>query len=321
MANPWEGMSSADRKYFRQAYGLTEGKSKMKKRGSKKSKKHYPVQRQFRLDVAQPSAPDTLLSIRADKLLSNVNHRLYRQSRVYCMKIDIDADLIDGQYVDVFAIADTWYNQKAYQLAKKMFDENSAEERAQLGTSAARWNDFRVDHGVSTVAQDYQAVQYGPGATRFVGGEYLMSEVANAAGTSATFRWVGTGTNTYNIIDEYDTTGNTNSDPSNPVGASVAYDGLTDEVDDNQMEHLAGDGNAPPYANQTLENQALVRIARLFVDANGTSKLSTAYFDAPCGLVIVGLGGGLTAVSASEKISVTMKNGDYKGVHAPSYLE
>lgn len=236
------------------------------------------------------------------------------------MKVDIHADLTDGMYVDVFAIADTWYNQKSYQLAKRMFDENSAEERAQLGVSAARWNDFRVDHGITTVGQDYEAVQFGPGATRFVAGEYLMSEVADAAGTTSTFRWIGTGANTFNIIDEYDTTGNTDATPSSTIG-SVAYDGLTDEVDDNQMSHLSDDGNNPPYSNAALENQALIKVARLFVDANGTSKLSTAYFDAPCGLVILGLGGGANAANTGEKISISIKGGDYKGVHAPSYLE
>jgi len=260
------------------------------------------------------------MAVRADRLASNVNHRLYRQSRVYCTKVDIDADLIDGQYVDVFALADTWYNQKAYQFAKKIFDENGAEESAQLGTSAARWNDFRVDHGVDTVGQDYQAIQYGPGATRFTVDEYFMSEVTNAAGAALTFRWIGMGANTFNIIDQYDATGNTDASPSN-APTTVAYDGLTDELDDNQMEHLSNDGNGAPYHMNSLENQALVRIARLFVDANGTSKLSTAYFDAPCGLVLLQFGGGLTAQNANEKISISLKAGDYKGVHAPSYLE
>ena len=298
------------------------GRRKMKQMSRKKTGKHYPVQRRITMGVALPSAADTSLLIRTDKLMSNVNHRLYRQSRVYQCKIDIDANLGDGSFVEVYALADTWYNMKAYQLAKKMFDENSMEERSQLGAAAARWNDFRVDHGDS-IQQELEAIQFtGSVGTRFTAGEYLMSEVADAAGNTSTFRWVGSGANTFNIIDEYDTTGNTNNDPAFPVGANVAYDGLTDEVDDNQMEHIAGDGNAPPYSNQTLENQAWVLVGTLFnVPSTGASKLSTGYFNAPCGLIRLKTGGGLNASNVTESIHLEVKSGDYKGVHAPSYLE
>lgn len=235
------------------------------------------------------------------------------------MKVDIDADLPDGSFVDVITISDTWYNQKAYQFAKRIFDENSMEESAMLGSSKARWTDFRVDHGLGAGVQDeYQASQ---GGSLFAHGEYEMSQVADAAGTAKLFRWFGSSGSTFNIIDEYDTTANTDATPSSAVGANVAYDGLTDEVDDNQMGHLSDDGNLPPYDSINLENQAFYKVVRLFVDSTGTSKLSSGYFNAPCGLVSIVLGGGLTALTSDEKISIEVKAGDYKGVHAPSYLE
>jgi len=273
------------------------------------------------MGVALPSTPDTSFLIRTDKLLSNVNHRLYRQSRVYNVKIDIDADLADGGYVDVFALADTWYNHKAYNFAKSIFDENSAEELKQLGSSRARWNDFRVDDGAGTDAE-LQALQYGAGvvSTRFTGGEYFISEISNAAGNSNTMRWTGTGTGTWNIIDQYDLTGNTDASPST-ASAVVAYDGITDELDDSQMEHLSEEGNLPPYDSNALENSCWMLVARLYVDAAGTSKFTTGYFDAPCGLVRLATGSGLEANNITGKICISVKNGDYKGVHAPSYLE
>jgi len=271
------------------------------------------------MGVSLPSAPDTDLLIRTDKLLSNVNHRLYRQSRVYNVKVDIDTDLADGATVDVYALADTWYNMRAYQLAKKMFDENSAEESAMLGSSKARWNDFRVDSAQGN--QDLQAVQFaGTVGTRFTAGEYLMSEVSDVGGLKKVFSWDSALSNEFNIIDEYDTTGNTDASPTQYVG-SVAYDGLTDELDDNQMEHLSGDGNTPPYDPNVLENQCWVKVGTLFVRASGTNKTTTGYFNAPCGLVVLRTAGGLEANSITERCHLTVKAGDYKGVHAPSMLE
>ena len=284
-------------------------------------KKHYPVQLRTTLGVALPSNPDTNLLIRTDKLMSNVNHRLYRQSRVYHVKLDIDADTADGGYVDVYAIADTWYNQKAYQFAHKMFMENSKQELESLSkNSRARWNDFRVDHG-DTIDQELQAMQFvGAVGTRFTGGEYLMSEVTDAAGTAQTFRWVSTGANTFNIIDEYDRTGNSSAVPGT-VNTTVAYESLEDERDSNQLSHLSADGNNPPYEHQVLENQAWVFIGRLYVDATGTSKLSTGFFKAPSGLIRLSSGGTLNAQTLTGKIHMEVKSGDYKGCGAPSYLE
>jgi len=290
-----------------------------KRSTSKKASKHYPVQNKLTMGVALPSNPDTSLLIRTDKLLSNVNHRLYRQSRVYNVKVDIETDLADGATVDVYALADTWYNMKSYQLAKRMFDENSAEESAQLGSSKARWNDFRVDTDQGD--QDLQAVQYlGAVGSRFTSGEYEMSEVANTLGTSQTFSWDSALAGTWNIIDEYDATGNTDSSPSN-ILSSVAYDGLTDELDDNQMEHLSDDGNTPPYSGTTFANQCWTKVGTLFIRASGTNKLTTGYFNAPCGLIVLRTSGGLEANTISEKVHLTVKAGDYKGVHAPNMLE
>lgn len=260
----------------------------------------------------------TTLEVRYDKLASNVNHRLYRQSRNYCLKVDIDSDLPEGGVVQVYALQDTWMAQKAYQLAKQAFDENSRQELEQLGQNRARWNDFRVASGVSYTALD--AVGWDPSPTRYTGGEYFYSEVTDVSGTTSTFRWVGSGANTFNIIDEYDRTADTDQTPTFGQTA-VAYDGLEDEMDDNQMDHLSNEGNNPPYTARNIENQVLTKVATLYVDAGGGNKLSTGYFNAPCGLVFLTTAGGLNATTLSEKVYVECKAGDYKGLHAPSMLE
>lgn len=287
-----------------------------KRSSSKKASKHYPVQRRIELGRALPTTPDVNFVVRVDKLLSNVNHRLYRQSRLYNSKIDIDPNLPDGSVVQVFALADTWFNHKSYQLAKKMFDENSAEELAQLGNSKARWNDFRVDHGDST-SVDLLALQ---SDVVLPEGDYHFSEVADAAGGVNTFRWKGTGTGTFNIVAEYDATGNTDVTPSTPLG-QVAYDGLTDELDDNQMSHLSDDGNGPPYDRTGFPANPFVHVATLAINATGDDKISTGFFKAPYGLILVSTSGGLDANSVTGKIYLTVKNGDYKGVSGINMLE
>jgi len=303
----------------------TKKSTRKKTRSSKKVSKHYPVQRKIRPE--ETTAGCVAHVVRSDKLLSNVNHRLYRQSRVYALNVRIDPDYTSAapQNVNVYVLADTWMNQKAYQMAKKTFDENSKEELSQLKTSKARWNDFRVDHGLEVSILNYsetKAYQFDPlsGPTNqdkaFIDeGEYLPSEVHDAAGNGNTFRWSGTGVGTWNIIDQYDLTGNTDASPSTTL-ATVAYDGLDDTLDDGQMEHLSDHGNLPPYAENALPNACWVLAGTLSSGDPNTTRMSTGIIHAPCGLVILEA----TAVDM-DGISLEYKAGDYKGVHAPSYLE
>lgn len=285
--------------------------------------KHYPVQRHIKLaEGASPQSNNATMLVRVDRELSRVNHRLYRQSRVPSCKISIDADVGAGEGVDVYVLRDTWMAHKAYQLAKKMFDENSKQERSQIaGGNLARWNDFRVNIGLSSFAE-LDAVIDGIGAsTKMFGvGEYLMSEVVDQAGTARTFRWLGTGGSTFNIMDEYDVTGRTTATPD--AGTSTAaYQVLEDEIDGGMIDHLSNDGNLPPYHANQMENDALVRIGRLVNDGTGTSKLSTGFFNAPCGFIVLEGVGGATSVTLDQKITLEVQAGDYKGVKAPSYLE
>ena len=300
-------------------------KTKARLAGKKKSSsgsKHYPVQRHIRLaEGANPQSNNATMLVRVDRELSRVNHRLYRQSRVPSCKISIDANVAAGTGVDVYVLRDTWMNQKAYQLAKQEFDNNAVQEREQLGTMTARWNDFRVNMGLSSFAELDAVIEGETTATKMFGvGEYELSKVTDATGTVNTFRWLGSGANTFNIIDEFDTTGNA---PVTPPNATIraAYGELEDQMDDDMSAHLSQDGNAPPYDQSVINNDILVRVARLVNDGTGTSKLSTGFFNAPCGFIILeGVGGG-TSVTLDSAITLEVQAGDYKGVKAPSYLE
>lgn len=278
---------------------------------------------QNQINLLLGGSPDVNAVLRADKVLSQMNHQLFRQSRNYCVKLDMDPSVASGTTIDVYALVDTWWLSKAYKLAKETFDNNSREELAQLKTMKARWNDFRVDHGLDPVAFQKELVAAGattPGTwTAYTANQdYQMSEVHDANDVSNTFRFVGTGANTWNIIDQYDLTGNTQTTPSNPTG-SIAYDGLEDTMDDGQMDHLSLDGAFPPYNRINFENGVFVRIATLTTNTNGLQKLSTGYFNAPAGLIVLQ---STTPISQDDvMVSMTAKEGKYKGIHAPSMLE
>ena len=86
------------------------------------------------------------------------------------------------------------------------------------------------------------------------------------------------------------------------------------------MEHLSDDGNLPPYNRLNFENAVLVRVATLTsTNMNGGyAKLSTGYFDAPAGLVILN---SVQSIGDIQDLTLTVKEGKYKGVHAPNMLE
>ena len=282
----------------------------------------YPVVRQSPLSL--DGSPDQNAVIRVDRALSGRNHRLYRQSRVYHCKVDLDINAQNGQVVDVYALGNSWMAKKAYGLAYDTFNENVKEEREMAGNRLARWNDFRVDHGLGVAFQkDLLFAGEVPGLSgvhKFgtSDSEYVMSEVRDASSNQNTFRWSGTGSGTWNIIDEYDVTGNSDSTPAAP-STDAAYSSLEDEIDVGTMEHLQDDGNNPPYDKDTIHNEVWVKVATLSVNNAGTQKLSTGYFEAPCGLIAVMSSAPLA--NDSTVLNLEVKAGDYKGVHAPSYLE
>lgn len=293
-----------------------------KRSSSKKASKHYPVQRKLRIAEEQPSVNSQTMLIATDYLLSQVNHRLYRQSRLYRVSLTIDGDLPDGTSLDVYALSDTWMNKKAYQMAKAAFDKNSAEELAAMGgSSKARWHDFRVNDGFTGAVARLGVELQGQNSQNFLTiGESEAATVTDAGGVERSFRWVGSGGATFNIVDEYDRTGNTQTSPSNVV-TTMGYESLEDELDSLQVEHLSGDGNSPPYNANTIENEVFSHVARLYVTSAGDNKIATGYFNAPCGIIYIQGGAGTTSLVLDGRMTLEVQKGDYKGIHAPSYLE
>ena len=275
-----------------------------------KKSTYYPVVRKFDVNVrTTPSAaPNAIVLV--DRELSALNNRLYRQHRVYQTKVDLaTADAYSA--VNVMALAPTWWVMNAIKKAKQHFDLAMKEEGSQ---SKARWYDFRISSGVSSataavldakLAQDAVGGLISPGN---VYGEYVYSDVHCSDGNDRIFTLNGASSlSKYNIFEVFVRLGLTVVDP--PSAKSGGYTDLIESIDNENVQHLTGDGNAPPYDADDFPDAMWIRVGTLFRDTNGNQVTSTGFFDAPLG--IIGLQG---YHGAMPNLSITVQKGDYKGV-------
>jgi len=278
------------------------------------NQKRYPVQR--KISVANTTGvpqPNAVISV--SESLSKVNHRLYRFARDYEVSITLDSNLADGTTIDVYALANTWWTQKATHLAKTAWDESNAEELKMLKGKKARWNDFRIAHGVVT-ADVLTPVQFKSdfSGVNFTAGEFDLSSVVDQAGVTRTFTWANTPAPTeFSVMDEYDRSGNTSVDPTTP--AAGPYTGLLPNLEAGAAAALQDDGNNPPYNATTYGVGIWVKVATLHLAA-GRQKLSSGFFTAPCGLIALP---GVAAIGPDIQIEV--RSGDYKGVRSSPMME
>lgn len=263
--------------------------------------------------------------INADRIASRANHRLYRQGRNYCVRVNLTPSST-ASYA-VLALRDDWMIHNAWKYAFQTYMNNSKEELEALGKNAkARWSDFRVESGVSGTPTEIQGTQFdasGQNWLRQSSGEFVNSEVHDEAGNAITFGFAPSATR-FNILTEYQRTANTSSDPTTPE-VTAGYRALDDDLQSGQLEHLGDAGNLPPYHQTSIsDGNPWVLIAELGTNVNGGQTLSTGYFNAPCGLVLVtkidnfSIQDSATLGMALPIMSLDFKPGNYKGVHAPS---
>lgn len=282
---------------------------------AKKKSKHYPVVRGS--PISSGAAANTLVDM--SRNLSVMNRRLYRFGRNYQVKVDLRHDYA-GPYVEVYALRDDWAVQKAFQMAYQKYLDNTMDERENLSSNMiARWEDFRVRDGLTLAKNDARPVLHTPAgaASVLTAGEFALSNVVDGAGTERTFSWGAGSASIYGILDEYNKTSNTGKAP--PVVVNDApYENIDTQTDEATHDNLQGDGDNPPYDQNGVNGASpWVRIAVLG-GTGGTQKLSSGFFTAPCGLVLLKNFG---ETSEAYSIEVEAKAGDYKGVHAPSMIE
>lgn len=274
---------------------------------------YYPTQRV--INLRSTSVETDYYTLDVARCLSVANHRLYRQGKTYSVKLDVNPGAT-AAYYGVFALADTWYVQKAWQLGRSVYLRSTADERAVMSKQKiARWEDFRVGAGLSASTAQLVPAPFstGLGSVADTAGEFDNSEITLSDGVSQrAFHWGATGGSLLGLLEEYDKTGNTDLAPST-ASAANAYAGTDVGVHENQADDLASRGNAPPYDAVNFNPRVWIRIG--FLDAaSPNGKLSTGYFNAPCGLIAIQPSVPNTEITT--QLTLTVQAGDYKGVKA-----
>lgn len=300
------------------------------------------TQRKMQLAQLTVGAANPTNLIQVDRCLNNANRRLYRQHKVYRAKVSLSNTNVDNVTApcEVYALRNTWQTRKAMSLAKEIYDLAVKEERAVVGSS--RWHDFRISPQFEDGA-GYPLVYplgiSGQGMVPLTEGsaadgeyEYSAVETTDAAGAAVSFQF-GTRTNTvgnlYSIWDEYQKMGPTTTE--DPLFVSPGgYDRATgDSFETENVEDLLNKGNLPPYNAGTLGLQssngggAWVKVGQIGrgTGATGSLKLSTEYFDAPLGLIVVrtapfAYSNGEAIELGTQTLELEVQSGDYKGVMA-----
>jgi hypothetical protein len=297
---------------------------------AKKDQRFYPVDRDL---LFKETAGTGFAVCEVNKALSGANRRLYRQNRVYRVKVNSVGDSATFNSVDVYVLRDTFMLQRGYSLAMEEWNKSYEEaDEVTREASKARWRDFRIDIKPYTTDTIQTPVVLRPFGQKALTDTTIIDEWNNAqsyttAGASRDFG-LFEDSNTYGIIHEFDKKGKVSSSP-NVVTSEAAYVDLTADLVDDEVYNLQQSGNNPPYDADTSMPASFLRYVGTINAGTSPGKLTTGYFDAPLGAVyLVGQASKVTSVyqesdtSKQQAIfSLTVQQGDYKGVAAHEYVE
>lgn len=280
---------------------------------------------------------DKVGTIDIGESLSEINHRLYRQGRVYSAKVNVNTRTLNPlDKLSVYALMPSWYVMSAWRLAKTAYDAALADEKAILSKgNLARWRDFRVSPGVgndvllgdrgSMPAYEYAQDAGVPGnfftAIPRISGEFNYSRVEDVDSVNNftfSWPWLSLSSAEFDIMAEFAESRSESSLPDN-ILTDMPYKELNSDAEDGDFIELQANGNEPPYQAVGFTNAVWVKVGTLQATQDPTSTTwtsSTGYFDAPCGLVAIvndATEGELNAI----EFHVEVAKGDYRGVKAP----
>lgn len=296
---------------------------------AKKDQKYYPVSTEIMFEQQSGTG---LQICEINKGLSGINRRLYRQNRVYRVKLDLIGD--QPNKVDVFRLKNTFMLHQGYKLAMEEWNKSydNAEEVTRKA-SIGRWRDFRIDTTAFLGDSILNPLNLGAAGPKVLAGPVTIDEWNNAlsfttAGNSRDFG-LREDSNTYGILQEWDKKGNVAESPSSATN-EAAYVDLTADLVDAEVANLQTAGNLPPYdADSSAPDSVLEYVGTIYTDSNGNGKMSTGYFDAPLGAIYLsGVGSQVDNIyqfastgDRANMFKVVVQKGDYKGVAAHEYVD
>jgi hypothetical protein len=297
------------------------------------------TQRRFQL---KHEGTGTTAVIDVGKILSEMNHRLYRQGRSYTAKVSLDiwSDGSDFDFpVEVYSLRPTWMTIQSWRKAFEAYMNAHADEIAHSPKNRlARWRDFRVkllNDGIVHADMKPLAYTVDPTTSSILNshvdaGEFIDSNVAatnvlTGAETMKNFCWImnpsAVSTN-YDICYEAERTSDTQDSPEDTTSQSAPYSDLSSierEINEAEYDNIAADGNAPPYDSENwLSGVQLQLVDKLGVNVHGTggatdsvqTRYSTPYFDAICGFILLKN----VTDDFNGQLTLEVKSGNYKGV-------
>lgn len=290
---------------------------------TKKPAKYYPVQTDL---LFEESVGGGLNIIRADYGLSALNRRLYRQNKVYRVKLDVTGQL--EQTIDVYRLRNTFMLQRGYELAMQEWNK-SYEEAAEVVKEnvRARWRDFRIDvtphvSDVNAIPRNLRSSGTGVSVQSVVIDQFSTSLSYTPSGASRDFG-IKSDANTFDIITEYNKVGKVQDSPTGTT-TEAAYEELQTDLNDAMVARLQSEGNNPPYdADDHHPLDVLEYVGTIYIDADGATKSTTGFFDAPLGAVFVsGKPGVINSINGGERnlYKLTVQKGQYKGVAAHDFV-
>lgn len=255
-------------------------------------------------------------------LLSQVNHRLYRQGRMYMVRVGFAQGSTTGA-LNVTALQNCWTVRKAWKAGLTAYNAATRDDRARSGQG--RWKDFRV-HMDKTQYEGGGVTSYTwaqpEGITLGTADMYqtkVYSQAEPGDGNLLEFHVIGTdstanrntdSTGSLGLLTNYDAMDSVVvDDPPNPTGSTAAYQDLDNSVgDDTQGDRMLAEGDFPPYNPVALQHQ--YQSFEMNTVASEGNPHMTPYFAAPLGLLKVsGFG-----ADGTIPIVLEVMTGGYKGV-------
>jgi hypothetical protein len=282
------------------------------------------TQRMLNLEFPPEPHNSQYAYVQIDKLLSGVNHRLYRQGMCYRATVRVNGIATDPNKLEIYTIQNTWMFRKAYAMARAMYNRSQKHEK-EAGVKASRWLDFRVKPNSAGVGNNAcTAVRFSStGLTSACGNdEYQLSSVHLKNDTEREFHVEGASTSSsWGIIAEYDRASDTETDDGSISPAPLPYYDLYDDLQYQEAATMVADANEPPYdADRLKSDQVWVKQGVLQATSGGSYR-DTLTVDVPLGLILIRNVAPDHLLQSGYRMDIECHPGTYKGVHASNLLQ